>query len=325
MVHAMRHAWSVTLSLLLPLLGAGLAPHEGHAADEGRQRGDARRDALRALCQRLEIGLGAVVADVGCGDGPDSMVFAEVVGGSGTVVAQEIDTAKLRKVVDAAGQRGLHHVVPVLGRSDNPHLPDGYADLIYMNRVFHAMSDPDLPQPLDAAWCASALPLPPADQAEVVFVGLDRGRELLPALRRKLGPTARLHDIVLEEWAIAKDEVPAPSADSASDVLRTADGDLPMLTDRTLHAAVFADSYHRLWEPAKLLDRLRQCLRAGGAVVVLDRIGLPDESRRLAGHHRRMARSQVQEDMRQAGFTQVQELPAPTPDRFLLVFRAAPE
>jgi ubiquinone/menaquinone biosynthesis C-methylase UbiE len=106
------------------------------------QRPTNRTASLKALCQQLNVGAGSVIADVGCGDGPDTLVFATIVGDRGTVLAQEIDTAKLEKVVKLTGERGLHQVVPVLGETEDPRLPDGSADLIYMNRVFHHFARP---------------------------------------------------------------------------------------------------------------------------------------------------------------------------------------
>ncbi|HRZ39287.1 MAG TPA: hypothetical protein P5534_23320 [Candidatus Paceibacterota bacterium] len=50
-----------------------------------------RAEALKALCHRLDIGPGAVIADVGCGEGLDAAEFARVVGENGTVLAQEIE------------------------------------------------------------------------------------------------------------------------------------------------------------------------------------------------------------------------------------------
>jgi len=107
------------------------------------QRGSTNRvHAVQSLCAKLGIGPGAVIADVGCGDGPDTMVFAAVVGERGTVFAQDIDPDRLKKVVGTADQKGFHNVVAVLGQSDDPRLPDGFSDLIYMNRVFHHFSAP---------------------------------------------------------------------------------------------------------------------------------------------------------------------------------------
>jgi predicted methyltransferase len=58
-----------------------------------------------------------------------------------------------------------------------------------------------------------------------------------------------------------------------------------------------------------------------GWVVVADRNGPAGETRRIAGHHRRIAPALVREDFARAGFELVSELKPPAPDRFLLRFR----
>lgn len=369
-----------------------------------------RSDALQALCQRLAIGPGAVVADVGCGEGADSLLFASVVGSNGTVLAQEIDTAKLKQVGEKADKRGLHNVVPVLGQSDDPRLPDGFADLAYMNRVFHhfsrpramldrlwldlkpggfmvivdqqkgpltdwtpmesrekqhhwtaettvvrlareagflfhdaledlwhetapfvlafrrplesaqASGDPDLPRPLDAAAVIRALPLTRLANAAVVFVGLDRGRAVLPVLREQLPSSARLFDVALEEWAVSREELPDPAPPAGVEVLRTEKGSLNAPENGRVALVLFADAYHRLWRPGPLLQRLKEQMPPSGLVAVVERDGPETEPRRLANHRRRLSSRLVMDDMRQAGFRLRQTLPAPTPERFFLLF-----
>ncbi len=117
-----------------------LGIHPSWAAE--RERFTNRTGSLKAICQRLRVGPGAVIADVGCGEGPDTLIFATIVGERGTVLAQEIDSAKLNEVVETTGKQGFHQVVPVLGQSEDPRLPGGFADLIYLNRVFHHFSHP---------------------------------------------------------------------------------------------------------------------------------------------------------------------------------------
>lgn len=106
------------------------------------QRPSNRTLSLKAICQRLNIGPDSVVADVGCGKGPDTLIFASIVGERGKVLAQEIDAANLTMVVEVTDKQGFHQVVPILGQSQDPRLPDGFADLIYLNRVFHHLSHP---------------------------------------------------------------------------------------------------------------------------------------------------------------------------------------
>lgn len=394
------------------LLGWGLCSLSWMTLDTG---GAERRDqtnrsaALEALCQRLEIRAGAVVADVGCGEGLDTMVFARVVGERGTVLAQEIDTTKLQKVLETAGQQGLSQVVPVLGQSDDPRLPDGLADLIYMNRVFHhfsrpqamlerlwhdlkpggflvvvdqqkgpltdwtamarreqehhwtgettvvrlareagflfhdvlddlwherqpfvlafrrpagprATGDPDLPRPPDAEWLIRSLPLAELEGA-VVFCGLDQGRGVVPLLRAKLPRANRWFELILEEWALTREEVPGGIPELDTEILRTDKGDLEVPEGVQVGMVLFVDSYHRVWEPASMLQRLRERMGASGWVAIADRRGPEGESRRLASHRRRISTERVVEELGLAGFELHRPLPAPDGDRFLLLFR----
>ncbi len=369
-----------------------------------------RSEALQALCQKLGVGLGAVVADVGCGDGPDTMVFASVVGPKGVVFAQEIEAAKLSNVVKNTEKRSFSQVTPVLGHSEDPRLPDGSADLIYMNRVFHHFSrpaamlermrsdlkpggflaivdqekgpltdwtpvdkrekqhhwtaetavvrlareagflfhdepdelwhekqpfvlvfrkpvqpartagDPDRPRDLDVTRLVEALPLAAARDRAVVFVGLDAGRPVLPALRAALPASARLIDVTLEEWALSREETPAGGSIPGVEPARKEKNELALPADTRVELALFVDAYHRVWDPAPVLKALRARLTDTGLVAVVDRKGPHPEARRLANHRRRVAPQQVEADLRQAGFEPRGAVRAPARDRFFLLF-----
>jgi ubiquinone/menaquinone biosynthesis C-methylase UbiE len=369
-----------------------------------------RTDSLKALCERLHISSGAVVADVGCGAGADSMVFASIVGERGTVLAEEIEVNELKKTLETATKRGFHQVVPILGQTDDPRLPDRMADLLYMHRVFHHFAkprdmlgrlwvdlkpggymvvvdqqkgplrdwaetdvrekqhhwtaetavvrmareegfrfhdalealwnekdpfvlvfrkpegvakpngDPDLPETVDAQALVKRLPLPKGGPGSVAFFGLDRGRALAPALRAGLEPTSRFFDIVLEEWALSRQEKPPGAEGSGIEVLRTEKGTLALTDDMRLGLVVFADAYHRLWDPQPLLKSLKQHMPANATLALLDRQGPAGEARRLAGHRRRVSPDLAIEEMRQAGFELRAKLPAPSGDRFFFLF-----
>lgn len=373
-----------------------------------------RAEALKALCHRLDIGPGAVIADVGCGEGLDAAEFARVVGENGTVLAQEIEAAKLATVVRVAAKHGLHQVVPVLGQSDDPRLPDGFADLIYMNRVFHHLSqpramldrlrqdlkpggllvvvdqhrgplkdwapterredehhwtgettvvrlareagllfhgvledvwhepqpfvlafhkpdaasadtgDPDLPTPLDADAVVRALPSLDSVGSTVLFFGLDRGRAVLPALKRGLPPTTQLVDVVLDEWAQTQEELPPGAPHPGTDVLRKNNNGLVLPPDRRLGLVLFVDAYHRLWEPVPLLRQLRERMPDSGLLAIVERQGPDDEPRRLAGHCRHLPSRLAVEELREAGFRLRQTLAPPTEDRYFVLFERTP-
>ena len=165
------------------------------------------------------------------------------------------------------------------------------------------------------------LPAMRAEHPQLLFVGIDRGRAVLPVLRELGGNESLVRDVLLEEWRTFDEELPADVKGNGKDVLRTAKGDLPELAAGSLDAAVFADGYSRLWDPAPLLKRLEGALRPTGYVAILDRAGPDGESRPIAGHHRRISPGRVKSDMEEAGFKFVRALKAPAEDRFFLLFQ----
>jgi ubiquinone/menaquinone biosynthesis C-methylase UbiE len=389
---------------------------KGEKADaRAAKKAQQRAEAIKKLCQAAGIGTGSAVADIGCGRGVDTVPFAEVVGPTGKVYAEEIAPDALTNAVQKVRALNLEQVVPILGQSEDPCLPPEALDLEYMHYVFHHFShprdmlhrlwlalkpggllviidrekgppkvwvedgtrekkhnwtgettvvrlaresgflfektieeawfekepfvlafrkpatplaaphDPDPALPLKAN-AVKAFGLPKSKQARLAFFGLDQSRVLLPALRKKLGPKAAIYDVVLEEWATCTNEVPPTPPGVNPQVLRTADGKLPPAAgDLTFSAVIFADAYHRIWDPAKLLGQLHEKLPKDGLVVVLDRKGPDGEARRLAGHHRRIAPALVREDFARAGFELVSEPKPPAPDRFLYRFRVRGE
>ncbi len=395
-----RRPWIVlSLLVVLPLPGPS---------------GADRASSIRAVCQRLGIGEGKVVADVGCGGGPDSFVLAAVVGPRGTVFAEEIVEAKVKETLAGAKEKKLSQVVPVLGQSDDPRLPDGLVDLVYMHFVFHHFSapgemlrslwrdlkpggsmvvveqgrgplrdwvsleerekshhrtgettvvrlareagflfggvlddlwdekdtfalhfekpregaepagDPDLPLPLDARGLVEALPFDRTGPVTLAVVALDRGRDVLPALTASLGPRSRVFDVVLEEWATSRDEVPPVPPGARVEVLRAEEGALAVPAGVRFDAVLFMDGYHRLWDPAPLIIRLTKSLSPRGFLAVVDRKGPAEEPRRLAGHRRRIDAGRVRADLEKLAFDPPLEVRPPAADRFGLLFRPRP-
>lgn len=392
----------------ITVLAAVLGSTALRAAESERPTNRTR--SLQAVCQRLGIGPGAVIADVGCGYGPDTLIFADIVGARGTVLAQEIDASKLAKVLEVTTQHGFPQVVPVLGQSQDPRLPDGFADLVYMNLVFHhfaqpqamlerlwfdlkpggflvivdrekgplthwvpvarrekehhwtgettvvrvareagflfhdgledlwhedrpfvlafqkpssplpTAADPDLPPPLPTAALAHTLLNLRATNGAIVFVGLDRGRALLPLLNERRPLQTRLFDVTLDEWALSREELPPEGQLAGTEIVRTEQGRLALPADIRVGLVVFADAYHRLWAPVPLLTRLQSNLTDDALIAIVERDGPGTASRRLANHRRRLSAHQATAELHQAGFALRQTLTAPTEDRYFLLF-----
>lgn len=100
------------------------------------------QESLKALLAHLKVGTGATVAEIGAGRGNETIIFAEIVGPEGKVYSEEIDKGKVDQLKKKFKEKKLNQVIPVLGKSDTPNLPDRSTDLIFMKRVYHHFAKP---------------------------------------------------------------------------------------------------------------------------------------------------------------------------------------
>ncbi len=114
----------------------------GAVAPDEASRPANRAEGIRSLTARLGVGEGAVIVDLGAGRGHDTWLFADVVGPTGKVYAQDIADRSIASLREAAEKRDLAQVETILGRSDDPRLPEAAADLVYMRQVYHHFSNP---------------------------------------------------------------------------------------------------------------------------------------------------------------------------------------
>ena len=101
-----------------------------------------RAGSVRAIVSHLGLGDGAVIADIGAGRGRDTWIFAEIVGETGLVFAEEIVKDNVETLKTEAKKRDFSQVRAVLGRTDDPCLPSNTVDLVYMNHVYHHLAKP---------------------------------------------------------------------------------------------------------------------------------------------------------------------------------------
>jgi len=113
-----------------------------YANESSESKPESRADAVRALVSHLGLSEGAFIADIGAGNGKDTWVFAEIVGETGKVFAEEIDEDKVKSLKDSAEKKSLTQVIAMLGSSISPCLPYDSLDLVYMNRVYHHFAKP---------------------------------------------------------------------------------------------------------------------------------------------------------------------------------------
>lgn len=104
-------------------------------------RADKRQEIVR-LAELLQWKPGAIVADIGAGDGSYSFLAAEKVGPSGRVYATEIDKEKLKDIRAQVAKRKLNNVTVVEGAAGDTNLPSDCCDSIFMRHVYHHITEP---------------------------------------------------------------------------------------------------------------------------------------------------------------------------------------
>jgi ubiquinone/menaquinone biosynthesis C-methylase UbiE len=101
----------------------------------------ARWQKPRALVRALRLRRGQVIAEVGSGPGYFTPRLARAVGPGGHVYAVDPEPAVLDVLRRRLKQAGVRNVTPVLGRDDDPMLPQGRCDLAVIINVYHHMHD----------------------------------------------------------------------------------------------------------------------------------------------------------------------------------------
>jgi ubiquinone/menaquinone biosynthesis C-methylase UbiE len=99
----------------------------------------ARWQKPSALVRALHLRRGQVVAEIGSGPGYFTSRLARAVGPGGHVYAVDPEPAILDVLRRRLKQSGVRNVTPVLGRDDDPMLPQGRCDLAVIINAYHHM------------------------------------------------------------------------------------------------------------------------------------------------------------------------------------------
>jgi ubiquinone/menaquinone biosynthesis C-methylase UbiE len=128
LVSALAAVSAILLCSSLGGLNSGAAPSQ--------------RQEIARLAELMQWKSGAIVADIGAGDGTFSFVAAEKVGPTGRVYATEIDSDKLKQLRSDVLKRKLANVIVVEGAVDDTKLPSECCDAIYLRHVYHHLTQP---------------------------------------------------------------------------------------------------------------------------------------------------------------------------------------
>jgi len=90
----------------------------------------------------LGISAGMTIAEVGAGRGRYVVHMAARVGDTGKVYANDIDEEKLDYLRSRCQREEIENVETILGEVDDPLLPEGALDLVYLINTYHDLDQP---------------------------------------------------------------------------------------------------------------------------------------------------------------------------------------
>ena len=131
-----RHlSWLAVLLTLLALFASHGAAQDAEETDEAIER----RSRVSDLLKFLDARPGALIADVGAGDGFYTVRIARAVAPGGRVVAEDIDQSALSKLGERVVREKVGNVDVVLGAPDDPRLGIARFDAVLIHNAYHEM------------------------------------------------------------------------------------------------------------------------------------------------------------------------------------------
>ena len=126
-----RHSLAAGLAATLLAAVLQAQPQHQHNTERARAR----------LFAALGAKEGAVVADVGAGDGGYAVPLAKTVGPSGRVIAVDVSSSALDKLRARIARESASNIDVIQGDVDNPRLTPGSLDGVLIVNAYHEMSE----------------------------------------------------------------------------------------------------------------------------------------------------------------------------------------
>jgi precorrin-6B methylase 2 len=139
----LRTRRTLALGFALGALTATTAARPIAQSATARQQ-ETARDAWQkvpAILTAMGVASGAVVADVGAGDGFLTVRLARAVGLAGRVVAVDVDHRAIERLQDRVQRDGLTNVTVTKGDLNDPHLDPSSLDAAVIINAYHEMVD----------------------------------------------------------------------------------------------------------------------------------------------------------------------------------------
>lgn len=175
------------------------------------------------LIDVLEIKEGSVVADIGAGNGDQTVAIAKHIGPDGQIYSTELGSESIEKLQDEIEESKLKNITVIEGDPNRTNLPEECCNAVYLRRVYHHIKNP-------AEFNASLLQsLEPGGRLAIIDFE-PRGSEADPSGRASGNRHGVTTKTVIEELAQAGFELVSTEQPSGRDIYvvmkkPSADGD----------------------------------------------------------------------------------------------------
>lgn len=94
------------------------------------------------LIDVLELKEGSVVADIGAGEGEQTLAIARHIGPEGKIYSTELGSESVAELRNAVENAKTNNITVLEGHPKRTNLPEQCCDAIYLRRVYHHFNDP---------------------------------------------------------------------------------------------------------------------------------------------------------------------------------------
>jgi len=128
----------IGLFLLIALIFSGLFPPllQAQNPDAWEERLNKRQPPDKVM-DAIGVKPGMIIGEVGAGRGRYAVKFAERVGPTGKIYANDILSEKLEYLNFRCKRDGITNIETILGTETDPLLPKGKLDMVYLINTYH--------------------------------------------------------------------------------------------------------------------------------------------------------------------------------------------
>jgi ubiquinone/menaquinone biosynthesis C-methylase UbiE len=130
--------------IVMCLLGQQDQEHQHEQRREDRNRNRWYWQMPVRVMDEIGVKAGMMVADVGAGEGYFTFHLAERIGNNGNVYANDIDNSALQVIRDRCEKENIQNISVILGKEDDPELPERKMDIVLMVNVLHLINNPSV-------------------------------------------------------------------------------------------------------------------------------------------------------------------------------------